>query len=166
MAHAKCDDLKSRRLLLENLADEEGLNGTDHPELWMRFAEGLGMSRDEVNKSEAKSAVQNIIGTFMSHSESSYEEGLASLYAYEYQVPEVAKSKIDGLCEHYEIDDKRSLSFFTVHQEADKYHRLACEKLMDSFPEEKHGVAIEAAKKSAQSLWDFLTDVHNDCVAA
>ena len=33
-AHSKCNDIKKRRILLENLADEEGLNGEEpHPEL-------------------------------------------------------------------------------------------------------------------------------------
>jgi pyrroloquinoline-quinone synthase len=45
--HSRCDDLKVRQLLLENLIEEE--RGVDnHPELWLRFAESLGVSRDEV----------------------------------------------------------------------------------------------------------------------
>ena len=39
--HSRCDDIKVRQLLLENLNDEEK-GEENHPELWMRFAEGLG----------------------------------------------------------------------------------------------------------------------------
>ena len=128
-SHAQCDDLKKRRLLLENLADEEGLNGdTPHPELWLRFAEGLGLSRNEVKKNTPKESIKHVVKVFMQAARSSYAEGLASLYAYEYQVPEVAETKIKGLKEHYNTKDERSLSFFEVHREADVHHRKQCEQ--------------------------------------
>lgn len=45
--HAACDDIKIRQMLLENLIEEE--RGTaNHPELWLRFAEGLGLDRNAV----------------------------------------------------------------------------------------------------------------------
>ena len=47
--HSRCPQIEARKVLLENLVDEE-LHGTDHPELWMRFAEGLGASRAEVEQ--------------------------------------------------------------------------------------------------------------------
>src|SRR5688500_3063626 len=45
--HSRCPEIDARKVLVENLVDEE-IHGTDHPELWMQFAEGLGASRDEV----------------------------------------------------------------------------------------------------------------------
>src|SRR6476620_415692 len=45
--HSRCPEISARKVLLENLVDEE-LHGTDHPELWMQFAEGLGATRHEV----------------------------------------------------------------------------------------------------------------------
>ena len=39
--HSNCDDIKTRQILLENLVDEE-MGAENHPELWMRFAEGMG----------------------------------------------------------------------------------------------------------------------------
>ena len=159
-AHSKCDDIEKRRILLENLTDEEGLNGGDpHPELWLRFAEGLGVSRNEVNETPARESIKNVVETFLSAGNSSYAEGLASLYAYEYQVPEIAETKIKGLKDHYNVNDDRSLTFFTVHQEADVHHRRECEKLLDSFSEEEQSLALKAANRSAKALWDFLSDM-------
>ena len=49
--HSHCDDVAVRQMLLENLIEEErGEN--NHPELWLRFAEGLGLTRDEVKNAE------------------------------------------------------------------------------------------------------------------
>jgi imidazolonepropionase-like amidohydrolase len=43
--HARCEDQATRKHLLSNLIDEEA--GTpNHPELWLQFAEGLGMRRE------------------------------------------------------------------------------------------------------------------------
>src|SRR5437870_2715827 len=41
--HSLAADASSRRVVLENLNDEEGVGyGKSHPELWLDFARGLG----------------------------------------------------------------------------------------------------------------------------
>src|SRR5215469_9668143 len=45
--HSRSEDLETRQALLENLIDEER-GPENHPELWLRFAEGLGASRQSV----------------------------------------------------------------------------------------------------------------------
>lgn len=165
--HSNCEDIQARKILLENLNDEEGARGENHPELWMRFAEGLGQTRSDVLGSQPAASIMNVVSTFEEASRSSYEEGLAALYAYEYQVPEVAETKIEGLKSNYGICDDRTLSFFQVHKEADVYHRQACESLLDQMPVDKQEKALSAAKKAADSLWNFLTEMHgkNHCAA-
>ena len=158
--HSKCEDMENRRILLENLADEEALNGGDpHPELWLRFAEGLGVQREEVKKAKICKSIENVVEVFSQSANSSYEEGLASLYTYEYQVPEIAETKIKGLMEHYGVRDNRSLSFFKVHQKADVIHRKQCEKLLDQFSPQTQEPALKASKQSAQALWNFLSEM-------
>ena len=39
--HSICNDLEKRRILLENLQDEENKDG-DHPKLWKNFAKAMG----------------------------------------------------------------------------------------------------------------------------
>ena len=45
--HARCDDQPTRKQLLDNLVDEEA-GSPNHPELWLQFAEGLGVSKEDV----------------------------------------------------------------------------------------------------------------------
>src|SRR5262245_5454279 len=45
--HTGCPEIEARKVLLENLVDEE-IHGTDHPALWMQFAEGMGATRATV----------------------------------------------------------------------------------------------------------------------
>ena len=79
-----------------------------------------------------------MIDNFFKNGRSSYAEGLASLYTYERQIPEIAETKIRGLKNHYGVTSKEGLEFFEVHKAADVYHREACEKLLDDLsPEEQ-----------------------------
>ena len=164
--HSQCENLGDRKILLENLMDEEGYKGTDHPQLWAQFAYGVGVTAQDLNSYKNNKAIKDVVETFMSAAQSSYCEGLASLYAYEYQVPEVAETKIEGLKEHYGITEKECLEFFQVHMEADEIHRQACEHLLNNLSEPEQKRAIDAAKKSAQSLWSFLTSMHEKAYAA
>lgn len=161
--HSMCGDtpeaLEARKLLSENLNDEEN-NGDDHPTLWNFFANGLNVSNEELFNTKPSKAVQHLMQCFFDASRASYAEGLASLYTYEHQIPELATTKIEGLKKHYNITDKKTLRFFTVHEEADKYHREACEKLLDKLPVEDQEKALAAAKRTANALWDFLEAVY------
>src|SRR5919197_5483420 len=49
--HAQTADLETRRHLLDNLIDEER-GEENHPELWLRFAEGIGAARSEVRSAD------------------------------------------------------------------------------------------------------------------
>ena len=80
-----------------------------------------------------------MIDNFFSQARKSYAEGLASLYTYERQIPEIAETKIQGLKKFYGVTSKEGLEFFEAHKSADVIHRAECEKLLDdlSKPEQK-----------------------------
>lgn len=158
-----CEDEDSRQVLKENLAEEDGsIFGTPHPELWLRFAEGMGSTREEVKTSPQGMGIRNVIDTFSKLSKASRAEALGSLYAYESQVPEIAHSKIEGLKQNYGVTDERTLEFFEVHKNADVTHRESLFKLLNQLPSGERGRAQVAADKAAQSLWDFLTEVYSE----
>ena len=99
--HANCDDQDTRKQLLNNLIDEEA-GSPNHPELWLRFAQGLGLFEADVKASEQWTETKNLIDSFRAVcGDRSTVEGLAALYAYESQIPAICESKIDGLKKHY-----------------------------------------------------------------
>src|SRR6476661_5381133 len=49
--HSRCEDVSIRQQLLENLIEEER-GDENHPELWLRFAEGLGVARQNIRSAE------------------------------------------------------------------------------------------------------------------
>jgi pyrroloquinoline-quinone synthase len=153
--HSKCKDIKDRQILLGNLIEEEQ-GEENHPELWLRFAEGFGAKREEVKNVELNTQTQELIEGYFSLSNSSYAKGLGALYAYEKQVPEVAKSKIEGLKAFYGIDDERSLKFFNVHIKADEWHSEECANLIAKLSPHEQQEAREGAIMGAKLLWKFL----------
>src|SRR5262245_12500169 len=78
--HSHCDDLDVRRLLLENLIEEE--HGVDnHPELWLRFADALGVSRETVGSTKLLPSTEKSVQALKAITRSeNYLEGLAALY--------------------------------------------------------------------------------------
>ncbi len=156
--HSLCESIEDRQVLLENLNDEERGN-KNHPELWKRFGEGLGQNRDEMNHKDLYPETKHLVQKYWDLSRGSYAEGLAALYAYEYQVPEIADVKIKGLKEHYGVSDDRSLEFFEVHRVADVYHSEACERQLNSLSEKDQEKALNAAIEASDALWGFLTGI-------
>jgi len=160
--HSQCEDSEARIFLLENLIDEEGHQDKDHlnhPQLWKQFAEGVGVASAELETALKSDGSHELVARFWSLCRSSYSEGLAALYAYEYQVPEISTAKIQGLRENYQIDHPKTLAFFEVHQKADVYHSDACARLLNGLSKEEKHQALQSAKVAATALWEFLTDL-------
>ena len=159
--HSHCEDSVQRRKLLENLNEEEGTQyGVSHPELWLQFAEGLGLDQLAVQATKPCPAIHNVMSQFFHSSRSSFPEGLGALYAYESQIPEIAESKLEGLKNRYGIHDERTLAFFEVHRKADIEHRMVILEMLENLPEQEKIQARAAAQAAAQTLWDFLSAMH------
>ena len=154
--HSLCEDIEKRKILLENLQDEEN-NGEDHPKLWRDFACAIGSTNEKVETAREEKFTTELIENFFKNGRASYAEGLASLYTYERQIPEIAETKIRGLKNHYGVTSKEGLKFFEVHKAADVYHRQACEKLLDGMSKEEQEKAELSALSTAKYLWNFLT---------
>lgn len=151
----------SRSILKDNLDEEDGTTfGTSHPELWLRFAEGLQTSRENVKKAKVRNGIKAVVENFTQSSKHSKASALGCLYAYESQVPEIADSKIEGLKKYYGIHDERTLSFFEIHKTADIVHRESLLQIINDFSDSERIEAQLSANKASQVLWDFLTDVH------
>jgi pyrroloquinoline-quinone synthase len=159
--HSACPDRDGRRMLAENLAEEEGIEGgkQDHASLWLMFACGLGESEDKVRGQALNPETQALIDTFRGLSRRSYASGLGALYAYESQFPAVASAKIEGLIDRYGIDDEETLRFFRVHEAADVEHGSVCRGLLDRLPEDQQAEAVAAGEELAGALWNFLSGV-------
>jgi pyrroloquinoline-quinone synthase len=159
--HSACPDREGRRMLAENLAEEEGIEAgkQDHATLWLMFAAGLGEEESGVRSQQLNAETQALIGTFSRLSSRSYAAGLGALYAYESQFPGVASAKIEGLIDRYGISDEETLRFFRVHESVDVEHSRVCRDLLDRLSDSEHEEAVAAGDELAEALWNFLSGV-------
>ncbi len=167
-AHAICPDQGERQELLENLIEEER-GDENHPELWLRFGEGVGATRDGIEGAEALPETHRLVELFRDASgKRSFAEACAALYVYESQVPEVAKTKIAGLRQFYGVDDDRTLQFFEVHIGADEIHAQVGANMVKKHvsDEESRRAVLRTAGECADALWGFLDGVQAAYVAA
>ena len=162
--HSNCDHIGTRKILLENLNDEE-MGPEDHPELWMRFAEGMGNTRDEVNNAVLMEETEELVNTFnqLSRSED-YLKGLAALYCYESMQPEISKTKKEGLQNIYGIEDEETLKFFTVHMQADEWHREVIRNLLVELcnSKDKKEDVLDAVNSALGALNNFLSGMEKN----
>ncbi|HEX9890945.1 MAG TPA: CADD family putative folate metabolism protein [Actinomycetota bacterium] len=155
--HSRTEDPSARQSLLENLWDEEH-GPENHAELWLRFAEGIGADRDEVRGAEPNPKTRTLLDTYAAAStQRPVAAGVAAVYAYEAQVPKVAKAKIHGLAEHYGITDRRTTRFFEVHSVLDEEHSAAEARIITG--QAGDGEAVDVAQQALDAWWGLLDAV-------
>jgi pyrroloquinoline-quinone synthase len=158
--HAKCNDQATRKQLLSNLIDEEA-GSPNHPELWLQFAEGLGISQPDAQNAEKWLETKNLVDTFRSVcGDGSTAGGLAAVYAYESQIPAICESKIDGLKKHYGISNPEHYQYFSVHVEADREHSAAERKMLETHLDQHNFESVKASvNRVLDALWEMLSGV-------
>lgn len=160
--HSNCPSLPVRQQLLENLIEEER-GDENHSELWLRFAAALGVSRAEVVAAPLLPETAAAVYTFRTLTrDRSYLAGLAALFAYEAQVPEVATTKIAGLKQFYGIEDPRAIAFFTVHQHADRWHAETTRQVLGAnLTPDNTAEVVTACEQALEALWKLLDGVYH-----
>ena len=153
--HANAADLELRQEILENLIDEER-GPENHPELWLRFCDALGLDRATVKSVELLPETKQAIDAMRAVSrEMPPAASLAALYAYESQQPEVMKTKREGLRDLYKLTSGHE--YFEVHETLDVEHSAGEAAMI-----EKHGAPcaaeIDAAVKTALDATYTLLD--------
>jgi len=157
-AYARLHRASERRVLLENLVDEEGRDPT-HPELWLDFAEGLGVGRRAAGSAPARTGTERLLATYDRLTRGSPASAVAALYSYESIFPEIAAEKSRGLRAMYGITDPKAHEFFRVHTGADVEHsraeRAILERALRDAPSER-AVALASARRAIDAWWGFL----------
>ena len=156
--HCRLDDGALRRAVLRNLADAE-VEGRAHTDMWLDFAEGLGLSPNQVRRSQPSAPVRHLIERFYrSASQDSPVEVLAAIYAYASQVPRVCGEKARALLQHYGAD-AGTCGYFVLHTYAGVRHATVWRSellRLVARNEPLEASALEAAGRAAEWLWQAL----------
>lgn len=158
--HTQTENAAIRRHILSNLMDEEA--GTpNHPELWLQFAESLGVSRDQIRQTAQWDATRKLIDTFRNCCGTrGTAVGLAALYAYESQIPAVSEKKIEGLKQFYGFTNPEGYRYFTVHVEADREHAaVEAAQIAQLMDETQRAEALETVGEVLAGLYGILSAV-------
>jgi pyrroloquinoline-quinone synthase len=157
-AHANAADLDTRQAILENLIDEER-GPENHPELWLRFCEAVGLDRDAVRRSDLLPETRAAIAAMRSVArEMPPAAAIAALYAYELQQPEVMRLKRDGLRNVYGIDSGHD--YFEVHETADVKHSAAERDLFTRLGADCEWEIEAAVKTTLDATYMLLSGIH------
>jgi len=159
--HNRMEDLRDRQVMLENLMEEEH-GPENHPELWLRFAEGIGLARQDVADHAPSNASAGFVRAFQKATRHKNPLiGLSALYAYESQIPDVAREKIAGLKKFFNVRDATTLQFFDVHMAADVEHSKAERKLIEKYSARgDHDLALRETETVLKAVWRILSSVH------
>jgi pyrroloquinoline-quinone synthase len=151
-----------RQEILDNLiSEEQGEN--NHPALWQKFATALGATETELANTAPLETTAALIETFRDLClNSPFYAGLAALYAYESQIPQIAAVKVDGLKQFYGMTNPADYQFFTVHEAADVWHTEVELQIMERYADTpaKQAEVLETTSKAAEALWNFLDGVY------
>lgn len=156
-AHSNATDLTMRQEILANLNDEE-MGENNHPELWLRFCDALGLDRDAVRSAELLPETREAIAAMrrVCRDEPAVA-GLSALYAYESQQPEVMKTKREGLRDLYEVTTGHE--YFEVHEAMDVVHSAGERKLIDAHAGGHEAEALAAAKTAIDATYTILDGI-------
>jgi pyrroloquinoline-quinone synthase len=157
--------------MLSQAWEDEVLGPNEHPsvpwhtELWRRFADEMGVARQDWDNLELLDGTQEALATFGELAANpDFRVGVAALYAYERQIVDVARTKREAMEQHYGMQGSPALQFFSEHEVVDKRHSDSEREILATMclTREQQMVAIQAVETMARALrYDFLDSVQS-----
>jgi pyrroloquinoline-quinone synthase len=122
------DDTNLKYVLSLNHREE-----SEHIDLWIKFAHSMGINKDELVDYVSADATNNIVNFLLALTKRSVGQGAAVMYAYEKQLPEISRSKVNGLKEFYNLGNiQEATEYFLVHEEVDLRHAEVWKSVIES----------------------------------
>lgn len=136
------------RAQIEPHAAEEA----EHIDLWDDFARAVeaDLAQEPAEETAECAAAWTAAGDAL--------EGLVVLYAIESAQPAIARTKLEGLVEHYGFEAGPATDYFSLHAELDHEHaahsRALIEERLDGADEDRLVAVAEAALRGNWTLLD------------
>ena len=145
----KMGESKLRSIVEDSKKEEES-----HVEPWIRFASSLGVKRKDLLNHVCDENTKEAVSSLVDLTRNSLDEAICAMYAYEMDLPNISRSKIEGLNKFYNLSSSDSRNYFEIHQEADIRHAAIWRNMIRKVPDHKYESCINSAIKSldAQNL--------------
>jgi pyrroloquinoline-quinone synthase len=146
--------LKMGESKLRGFVEESQKEESSHIELWTRFATSLGIKKEELLNYVCDENTSKAVSSLVELSKKSLNEAVCAMYAYELDLPNISRSKVEGLNNFYNLSSSDSTNYFEIHQEADVRHAAIWRNMIRKIPENEYESCVESAVKSldAQNL--------------
>jgi pyrroloquinoline-quinone synthase len=165
----KCPVPELRRLLLENMVEEEGedLFGGKYPshrELWVQFAAGLGIPAEEILNYEPLPAIRAALEMYVSLvQQSHWAVAIGTGLVFEGGGPKRMKEEREAIEKYYPWIPTSSLDFFRAHEYHDEGHGdMVTNVIKQHCMEAKLQAEMrEAVKQRADIMWLQNDSIYN-----
>ena len=146
--------LKLEESELRSTVEESHNEESSHVEPWIRFATSLGIKEQDLLNYICDENTKSAVSSLMELTKSPLDEAVCAMYAYELDLPNISRTKIEGLNKFYNLSNADSTNYFEIHQEADIRHADIWRNMIKNIPDHKHEFCFNAAVKSldAQNL--------------
>ena len=136
--------------LADNRAEESAHIGP-----WRGFAASLGVSEPELEGYEGLEKTGRAVDSLNSLM-TTYEGGACAMYAFEKEIPEISRAKLDGLEEFYGLTSPQATEYFRLHTEADVRHAASWRGILESSvtPEDDLMAAAKGSITAQNTLLD------------
>jgi pyrroloquinoline-quinone synthase len=142
-----CTDGSSLKFVLNENYREE----SEHINLWIKFVVSLGINSNELFDYVSSVTTNDIVRFLLALTKRSVGQGAAAMYAYEKQLPEISRSKINGLKEFYNFgNSQEGTEYFSVHEEVDVRHAATWRHIIEEVSHDPSETLYQAA---IDSLW-------------
>jgi pyrroloquinoline-quinone synthase len=157
--HNRITDPSLKEDVGQNLKEE-----CEHIEPWIMFSTVMGVQRDELTIYKGKNETNIAVSTLTQLTELSLEEAVATMYAYEKELPKISRSKIDGLNNFYGLKSSDATKYFEIHEEVDLRHSEVWKNILQIIPEDKQEFTFNAAVNSLEAQNKLLDSVQKNYV--
>ena len=135
---------------LEEHATEEA----EHVDLWDDFARALGAEPEHEPRPETRGCVESWTAGRDSL------ECLVAAYTIESGQPEISRTKLQGLVEHYGFEEGAATEYFSLHEQLDHEHAEQSRELIEEqLSDADLDRLLEVAEAVLRGNWELLSGV-------
>ncbi|MEQ1849462.1 MAG: iron-containing redox enzyme family protein [Candidatus Peribacteraceae bacterium] len=116
---AKVERPEIASFIEKNLHEEQ-----EHVALWERFASSMGITKKELVAYVPSNKMQSAIQDMKDAVSVSLDAGISAVYAFERELPEIAKTKKEGLIAFYGLTSEDAHVYFDEHLNEEEHLKV------------------------------------------
>jgi pyrroloquinoline-quinone synthase len=150
-----------------NEIEKTQIEESEHIGPWVKFALSLGLEKTELFDYMGNNEVNIAIESLKKLSRSSLVEGVSAMYSFEKEIPQISKTKIEGLQKFYGISNNDAITYFKIHEIADIHHAKLWKTIILDLEKDKINnknsteSILDATVKSLAAQNQILDSVYN-----